>query len=120
MKSFKLSFTIILLALIVVLANSIYIITDKQTGILLRFGEIIDPKIESGIHFKVPVLNTVRKFDSRVLTLDAVPQPYYTEEKKRLIVDAFVKWRISDNEQFLYNFFRGSAWRHENFTNPKS
>ena len=42
----------------------------------------------------------MRKFDSRVLTLDAIPQPYFTEEKKRLIVDAFVKWRISDNEQF--------------------
>lgn len=100
MKSFKLSFVVILLVLIVLLANSIYIVTDKQTAILLRFGEIIDPKIESGLHFKIPVLNTVRKFDSRVLTLDAVPQPYYTEEKKRLIVDAFVKWKISDNEQF--------------------
>jgi membrane protease subunit HflC len=100
MKSFKLSFVVILLALVVILANSIYIVTDKQTAILLRFGEIIDPKIESGLHFKIPVLNTVRKFDSRVLTLDAVPQPYYTEEKKRLIVDAFVKWKISDNEQF--------------------
>ena len=66
----------------------------------MRFGEIVDPKIESGLHFKVPILHTVRKFDSRVLTLDAIPQPYFTAEKKRLIVDAFVKWRITDNEQF--------------------
>ena len=100
MRSFGIGFVIALLALIILLANSLYIVTDKQTAILLRFGEIIDPKIESGIHFKVPILNTVRKFDSRVLTLDAIPQPYFTEEKKRLIVDAFVKWRISDNEQF--------------------
>jgi membrane protease subunit HflC len=100
MKTFRTSFIIISLLVIVVLANSIYIINDKQTGILLRFGEIIDPKIESGLHFKIPVLNTVKKFDSRVLTLDAVPQPYYTQEKKRLIVDSFVKWKISDNEQF--------------------
>ena len=100
MKSFGIGFVIALLALIILLANSLYIVTDKQTAILLRFGEIIDPKIESGLHFKVPILNTVRKFDSRVLTLDAIPQPYFTEEKKRLIVDAFVKWRISDNEQF--------------------
>jgi membrane protease subunit HflC len=77
MKTFRTSFIIISLLVIVVLANSIYIINDKQTGILLRFGEIIDPKIESGLHFKIPVLNTVKKFDSRVLTLDAVPQPYY-------------------------------------------
>ena len=100
MRSFGIGFVIAILALIILLANSLYIVTDKQTAILLRFGEIIDPKIESGLHFKVPILNTVRKFDSRVLTLDAIPQPYFTEEKKRLIVDAFVKWRISDNEQF--------------------
>ena len=100
MRSFGIGFVIVILALIILLANSLYIVTDKQTAILLRFGEIIDPKIESGLHFKVPILNTVRKFDSRVLTLDAIPQPYFTEEKKRLIVDAFVKWRISDNEQF--------------------
>ena len=100
MRSFGIGFVIGILALIILLANSLYIVTDKQTAILLRFGEIIDPKIESGLHFKVPILNTVRKFDSRVLTLDAIPQPYFTEEKKRLIVDAFVKWRISDNEQF--------------------
>ena len=100
MRSFGIGFVIAILAVIILLANSLYIVTDKQTAILLRFGEIIDPKIESGLHFKVPILNTVRKFDSRVLTLDAIPQPYFTEEKKRLIVDAFVKWRISDNEQF--------------------
>jgi membrane protease subunit HflC len=100
MKSFGVGFIVLILAVIILLANSLFIVTDKQTAILLRFGEIIDPKIESGLHFKVPILNTVRKFDSRVLTLDAVPQPYFTEEKKRLIVDAFVKWRISDNEQF--------------------
>ena len=100
MRSFGIGFVIGILALIILLANSLYIVTDKQTAILLRFGEIIDPKIESGLHFKVPILNTVRKFDSRVLTLDAIPQPYFTEEKKRLFVDAFVKWRISDNEQF--------------------
>ena len=100
MKSFGIGFIVLILAVIILLANSLFIVTDKQTAILLRFGEIIDPKIESGLHFKVPILNTVRKFDYRVLTLDAVPQPYFTEEKKRLIVDAFVKWRISDNEQF--------------------
>ena len=100
MKSFGIGFIVLILAVIILLANSLFIVTDKQTAILLRFGEIIDPKIESGLHFKVPILNTVRKFDSRVLTLDAVPQPYFTEEKKRLIVDAFGKWRISDNEQF--------------------
>ena len=100
MGTFRLGVIGLVLLLIIILANSLYIVTDRQTAILLRFGEIVDPKIESGLHFKVPILHTVRKFDSRVLTLDAVPQPYFTAEKKRLIVDAFVKWRITDNEQF--------------------
>ena len=100
MGAMRLGLIGLILLLIIIIANSVYIVTDKQTAILLRFGEIVDPKIESGLHFKVPILHTVRKFDSRVLTLDAIPQPYFTAEKKRLIVDAFVKWRITDNEQF--------------------
>ena len=52
MRSFGIGFVIAILALIILLANSLYIVTDKQTAILLRFGEIIDPKIESGLHFK--------------------------------------------------------------------
>ena len=66
----------------------------------MRFGEIVNPEINPGLHFKVPIYHSVKKFDSRVLTLDALPQPYFTAEKKRLIVDAFVKWRITNNEQF--------------------
>ena len=100
MGSMRLGFIGLTLLLVIIIANSVYIVTDKQTAILLRFGEIVNSKIESGLHFKVPILHTVRKFDSRVLTLDAIPQPYFTAEKKRLIVDAFVKWRITDNEQF--------------------
>ena len=100
MKSFNLNMGIIVLIIIVILSNAIYIVNDKQTAILLRFGEIVEPEINPGLHFKVPIYHTVKKFDSRVLTLDALPQPYFTAEKKRLIVDAFVKWRITNNEQF--------------------
>ena len=100
MKSLNLNIGIIALIVIVILSNAIYIVNDKQTAILLRFGEIVEPEINPGLHFKVPIYHTVKKFDSRVLTLDALPQPYFTAEKKRLIVDAFVKWRITNNEQF--------------------
>ena len=71
---------------IVILANTLYIVTDRETAIKLRFGEIIDSSIEPGLHFKVPILHTIKKFDERVLTLDNLPQPYFTAEKKRLIV----------------------------------
>ena len=66
---------------IVILANTLYIVTDRETAIKLRFGEIIDSSIEPGLHFKVPILHTIKKFDERVLTLDNLPQPYFTAEK---------------------------------------
>ena len=100
MKSLNLNLGIITLIILVILSNVVYIVNDKQTAILLRFGEIVEPKINPGLHFKIPIYHTVKKFDSRVLTLDALQQPYFTAEKKRLIVDAFVKWRITNNEQF--------------------
>ena len=100
MKSLNLNIGIIFLILLVIVSNAVYIVNDKQTAILLRFGEIVNPEINPGLHFKVPIYHSVKKFDSRVLTLDALPQPYFTAEKKRLIVDAFVKWRITNNEQF--------------------
>ena len=63
---------------VVILANTLYIVTDRETAIKLRFGEIIDSSIEPGLHFKVPILHTIKKFDERVLTLDNLPQPYFT------------------------------------------
>ena len=97
MKSLNLNLGIITLIILVIVSNVVYIVNDKQTAILLRFGEIVEPKINPGLHFKIPIYHTVKKFDSRVLTLDALPQPYFTAEKKRLIVDAFVKLRITNN-----------------------
>ena len=100
MKSLNLNIGIAFLILLVIVSNAVYIVNDKQTAILLRFGEIVNPEINPGLHFKVPIYHSVKKFDSRVLTLDALPQPNFTAEKKRLNVDAFVKWRITNNEQF--------------------
>ena len=54
-----------------------------------------------GLHFKLPIVNTVRKFDARILTLDAAPQSYLTSEKKALTVDSFVKWRVSDVSKYF-------------------
>ena len=82
MKSLNLNIGIIALIVIVILSNAIYIVNDKQTAILLRFGEIVEPEINPGLHFKVPIYHTVKKFDSRVLTLDALPQPYFTTSSK--------------------------------------
>ena len=80
----------------VLLTQSIFVVKETERAVKLRFGEIVEYDVEPGLHFKLPVVNTVRKFDARILTLDAAPQSYLTSEKKALTLDSFVKWRVSD------------------------
>ena len=80
----------------VLLTQSIFVVKETERAVKLRFGEIVEYDVEPGLHFKLPVVNTVRKFDARILTFDAAPLSYLTSEKKALTVDSFVKWRVSD------------------------
>ncbi len=80
--------------LVLLAFNTLYTVNEKERAILLKFGEIVDADIPPGLHWKIPVLNEVRRFDARVLTLDTSPQRYLTVEKKAVMVDSFVKWRI--------------------------
>ena len=91
---------VIALLLLVVGFNSLYIIKETDRAVLLKFGEIVNSDIQPGLHIMWPVVNKVRKFDGRVLTLDAQPQAYLTIEKKRLIVDSFIKWRVIDPQKY--------------------
>ena len=89
--------TLIGLFVALVLASStLFVVKETERAIMLQFGEVVQCDIQPGLHVKVPFVNTVRIFDARVLTLDARPQRYLTLEKKALIVDSFVKWRIDD------------------------
>ena len=90
----------IALFLLVVGYNSLYISKETDRAVLLKFGEIVNPDIKPGLHVRWPVINKVRKFDGRVQTLDAQPQSYLTVEKKRLIVDSFIKWRVIDPQKY--------------------
>ncbi|MDO6564853.1 protease modulator HflC [Amphritea sp. 1_MG-2023] len=91
---------VIALLLVVVGFNTLYIIKETDRAVLLKFGEIVNPDIKPGLHIMIPVINKVRKFDGRVQTLDAQSQSYLTVEKKRLIVDSFIKWRIVDPQKY--------------------
>ena len=91
---------VIALLLLMVGFNSLYIIKETDRAVLLKFGEIVNADIEPGLHVMFPVINKVRKFDGRILTLDAQPQAYLTIEKKRLIVDSFIKWRVVDPQKY--------------------
>jgi membrane protease subunit HflC len=96
----KAVFSILIAAILFVASSSVYIVNQWETGVVLRLGEIVKADVEPGLHFKTPFINNVRKFDSRLQTLDAAPERYLTSEKKNLIVDSFVKWRIKDVEKF--------------------
>ena len=75
---------------------SVFTVDERQKAILFQFGEIIKADFEPGLHFKIPFINNVRKFDNRILTIDQKPERFLTSEKKDLIVDSYVKWRITD------------------------
>ena len=79
---------------------SLFTVDERQEAILFQFGEIIEADYEPGIHFKLPFVNNVRKFDNRILTIDQKPERFLTQEKKDLIVDSYVKWRITDVVQY--------------------
>ena len=92
-----------LIAVVVVLfigLMSVFIIDEREVALKFRLGEIVESDFKPGIHFKVPFINNVRKFDKRILTLDARPANYLTKEKKNVNVDFFVKWRINDVETY--------------------
>ena len=96
--------TVILVVLGIMAAvffSTVYFVDEREKAIKFRFGEIVESDIEPGLHFKWPFINNVRYFDARVQTLDADPELYLTGEKKNLVVDSFVKWRIADVREFF-------------------
>lgn len=99
-------------ALIVVLLvlSSVYIIPETHRGVKLRFGELVQTDIPAGLHFKVPVIDQIREFDIRVLTMDLPSRQYLTVEKKPLDVNSYVAWRIRNVDQF-YRSTGGDEFR---------
>ncbi len=91
---------VVVLVVVFVASQCLFIVSERERAVLLKFGEVVDADVQPGLHFKLPVVNKVRKFDGRLLTLDARPQRYLTLEKKALIVDSYIKWRIAAVEKF--------------------
>ncbi|HIL77802.1 MAG: protease modulator HflC [Methyloprofundus sp.] len=77
-----------------------FTVSETEKAIKFKFGEIVSADYKPGLHFKFPFINNVKKFDSRILTLDSSPERFLTAEKKNVIVDSFVKWRIGDVTTF--------------------
>jgi len=84
------------IVILIILAFSVFTVRETETAIRFKLGEIVAADYEPGLHFKVPFINNIEKFDSRVQTLDTDPERFLTVEKKNVMVDSFVKWRIDD------------------------
>ena len=87
--------------------NSLFVIDEKEDGIVFQFGEAIKSDLPTGLNFKLPIIQNVKKYDSRLQTLDEEPNRILTVESKYLIVDSFVKYRITDVRTF-YDATSGS------------
>lgn len=86
---------------LVLLSMSVFVVDQRQTAIVFQLGEVVGTKTVPGLYFKIPLVQNVRFFDSRILTLDsAEPERFITAEKKNVSVDSFVKWRIIDVKQY--------------------
>jgi len=93
--------------IIALILNSLFVIDEKQDGIVFQFGEVINSDIPTGLNFKFPIIQNVKKYDSRIQTLDEEPNRILTIESKYLIVDSFVKYRIT-NVRTFYDATSGS------------
>lgn len=96
----KTSFTLLIILIGGFLFLSLFTVQQWQRALVLQFGEVQREITTPGLYMKIPFINTVYYFDGRILSLDAEPERYLTSEKKNVIVDSFVKWRIADVKRY--------------------
>jgi membrane protease subunit HflC len=90
-----------LIAVLLLASLSAFTVDQREYALVFRLGEIISVKKAPGLYFKVPMVDNVRYFDNRILTLNWVePDRFITSEKKNVLVDSFVKWRITDPAKY--------------------
>ena len=96
----------LVIVVLVILYASLFVVQEGQRGIVLRFGKVLrddenKPQVYApGLHFKVPFIETVKSLDARIQTMDNQTDRFVTKEKKDLIVDSYIKWRISDFSRY--------------------
>lgn len=88
-------------ALVALIVSAMFTVSERERAVMFQFGEIIRDDFKPGLYFKIPFIQNVRKFDARVLTLDSEPEEYLTSEKKNVLVDSFVKWRIENVARYF-------------------
>ncbi len=99
MSRFQLLIGLLLLASFIA-KSALFTVQETEKAIKFKFGEIINSDYEPGLYGKLPFVNTVKKFDARILSHDSKPERFLTREKKNVLVDSFVKWKINNVEKF--------------------
>jgi membrane protease subunit HflC len=108
------SLLLTLVAAMFVLSLSLFTVDQRQAAMVFQLGEVVSIKREPGLYLKIPLIQNVRYFETRILTLDAAdPERFITSEKKNVLVDYYVKWRIIDIQKY-YVSFAGDEKRAEN------
>jgi membrane protease subunit HflC len=114
MMKYPVGLIVILVAVLLLLSLSIYTVDQRQAAMVFQLGEIVRVNKAPGLYLKIPFVQNVRYFDTRVLTIDtAEPERFITSEKKNVLVDYYIKWRVSDVEKY-YVSFNGDEIRAEN------
>lgn len=103
----------VVVVVLVLAADAVFTVHETQRALVLRFGEITQVDMDPGLHFKLPIADDAKKFDGRIQTLDSPPERYFTLEKKPLVVDSFVKWRVSDVQTYYETTEGGDQRRAE-------
>ncbi len=79
---------------------SVFTVSEGEKAIKFQLGEIVKDDYTAGLHVKLPMINNIKHFDARIQTMDSKPERFLTAEKKNVIVDSFVKWKIGDVKMF--------------------
>lgn len=103
----------LVVVIVVLLTDAIFTVHETERALVLRFGEVTQVDLDPGLHFKLPIADDAKRFDGRIQTLDSPPERYFTLEKKPLMVDSFVKWRVSDVQTFYETTSGGDQTRAE-------
>jgi len=103
MNKRSLAFTALIIV-VLGLANALYTVDQTQSAIILQFGEPVGVRLEPGLYAKVPFIQNVIRLDNRLLEYDVATTIIYTKDKKNMVVDAYVRWRIVDPLLFYKRF----------------
>ena len=100
-----LNLVVVVVAALLLLSLSVFTVDQRQAAMVFQLGEIVRIHKSPGFYLKIPFVQNVRYFDTRILTLDAVePERFITSEKKNVLVDYYIKWRIFDVDKYWVSF----------------